>query len=281
MAAIGDGNSSNPTFAFAGHGCLSMKGHAAPPVPHGAAIYLAVVQFLFVTCWTIYVIFLPGLLEAAGLPRRYAIYILILDQLMFMVMDVVMGVAADRAGRVLGRIGPLILGVTALSCIAFLLIPYAAHVGAYAGAASLLLLLVWTATSSALRAPPWVLLSKYAAAPDVPWLNALMLTGLAIGGAIAPYLGVSLKNVDPRLPFAVASLTLLVTTAGLIRVERVLARHPAAPARPTPPAGRLVAGSMSFLLGCLVLALGFQIHFSLNSASQYLRWSMPEQLEYL
>lgn len=66
-----------------------MNGPAAPPIPRGAAIYLAVVQFLFVTCWTIYVIFLPGLLEAAGLPRRYAIYMLILDQLVFMVMDVV------------------------------------------------------------------------------------------------------------------------------------------------------------------------------------------------
>jgi hypothetical protein len=247
----------------------------------GVALYLALVQFIFVTCWTIYVIFLPGLLDAAGLPRRYAIYILMLDQLIFMVADVVMGMAADRAARVIGRVGPLILAATAFSCVAFLLIPHAAHWGAFAPAASLALLLIWTATSSALRAPPWVMLSKHAAAPQLPWINALMLTGLAVGGALAPYLGVVLKNVDPRLPFAISSLALLATTAGLIRAERLLSRQPPAPARPAPAPRPLVAGASPFLLGCLVLALGFQVHFSLNSAGQYLRFSGPERLEYL
>ena len=61
-----------------------MNGQSAPQVPAGVALYLAVVQFVFVTCWTIYVIFLPGLLETAGLPRHYAIYVLMLDQVVFM-----------------------------------------------------------------------------------------------------------------------------------------------------------------------------------------------------
>ncbi|HKA46266.1 MAG TPA: MFS transporter [Burkholderiales bacterium] len=262
---------------------MSMEINAAAParVPHGAALYLAVIQFAFVTCWTVYVIFLPGLLETAGLPQRIAIYILMLDQLIFMIMDVVMGMAADRAGRVLGRIGPLILGATAFSCVAFLLIPHAVRWGAYAPAGAVALLLVWAVTSSALRAPPWVLLSKYAAAPGVPWMNALLLTGLAIGGAIAPYLGVVLRNVDPRLPFAACSIALLATTAGLIGVERLLARGPGPPARPAPAPALLVAGTRPFLVGCLLLALGFQVHFSLNSASQYLQFSRPQGLEYL
>lgn len=207
-----------------------MPDAATPRAPYAAALYLAVVQFLFVTCWTLYVIFLPGLLDAAGLPRRYVPWILVFDQLTFMVMDVVTGVAADRAGRVLGRIGPLIVGLTAVSCIAFLLIPQAAGWGALAPAASLALILIWTLTSSALRAPPWVLLSRYAAAPAMPWMNALMLTGLAVGGAIAPYLGIALKNADPRLPFVVSSLALLATTAGLVWVERWLARQSPRPA---------------------------------------------------
>ena len=192
-------------------------------VPHSAALYLGIVQFLFVTCWTIYVVFLPGLLESAGLPRSYTIWILMLDQLVFMVMDTVMGVAADRAARVLGRIGPMILAATVVSCVAFLLIPHVMLAGAGGPALALAVILLWTATASALRAPPLVLFSKYAAAPTLPWMNALVLTGLAIGGAIAPYLGVALKNVDPRLPFAISSLTLLLATGGLIWVERVLA----------------------------------------------------------
>jgi len=249
--------------------------------PYAAALYLAVVQFLFVTCWTLYVIFLPGLLEAAGLPRRYAPWILIVDQLTFMVMDVVTGVAADRAGRALGCIGPLILGLTTVSCVAFLLIPHAAGLGAFSNAALLALILVWTVTSSALRAPPWVLLSRHAAAPGVPWINALMLTGLAVGAAIAPYLGITMKNLDPRLPFALSSLTLLATTAGLIWVERVLSRQPAKPVMPAAAPARLTAGAWTLVAGCLLLALGFQVHFSLNSAGQYLRLAGAERLPYL
>jgi MFS family permease len=248
--------------------------------PLRAAAYLALVQFLFVTCWTVYVIYLPALLESAGLPKSYTPWILIVDQLTFMVMDVVMGLAADRAARTLGRIGPLIVGLTALSCGAFLLIPHVAMAGATASWLMLALVLTWTITSSALRAPPWVLLDRHAASPSVPWLNGLMLTGLAVGGAVAPYLGIALKNLDPRVPFAVSSITLLAVTAGLVWVERALGQQ-RKPAAPAPASGGAIPGSWIFAAGCLLLALGFQVHFSLNSAGQYLRLAAAEQLPYL
>jgi MFS family permease len=158
--------------------------------PRGGA--LALVQFLFVTCWTVYVIYLPGLLESGGLPRRYAPWILVVDQLVFMAMDVATGTAADRTARMVGRLGPFIVGITAVSCVCFLLIPHAA--GAGAPVALLTMVLLWTASSSALRAPPWVLLSRHAAVPSVPWINALALTGVGLGAAAAPCLGARLQN---------------------------------------------------------------------------------------
>ncbi len=258
-----------------------MSEPSPPQLPRGAALYLAIVQFFFVSTWTVYVIYLPKLLTAAGLPSSYAIWILMLDQLVFMVMDVVMGVAADRAARVMGRLGMLIVTVTAVSCLAFLLLPHAPVLGAAAPAASLALIVVWTATSSALRAPPWVLLSKYAATPSLPWLNAIALCGLALASALAPYLGVTLKNIDPRLPFAISSLTLLATTAGLVWAERALARGRDAVERASSPRGQLASGLPLFLVASLALALGFQIHSALNSAPQYLRFAAPERLEYL
>src|SRR5207249_3328690 len=91
------------------------------------------------------------------------------------------------------------------------------------------LILIWSATSSVLRAPPWVLLSKYAALPSVPWLAALSLIGLSVANAIAPYLGVVLRSVDPRVPFALSSVSLFAITAGLLWVERALARQSAGP----------------------------------------------------
>ena len=247
-------------------------------VPAGIALYMAVVQFLFVTTWTLYVIFLPKLLETAGLPASYTLKILIIDQLIFMVMDIYVGVAADRAQRTLGKIGPLMIGMTLVSCVAFLLIPFFAHLGAVV---ALGLMLIWVVTSSALRAPPWVLLSKYAAAPSVPRLNTLLLCGLAAGGAVAPYLGITLKNVDPRLPFVLSSLTLLAATAGIVYVEKRLTLSPIAPPAVAPAPPELVGRTWPFLLGLLLLAAGFQIHFSINTAGQFLKFAKPADLEWL
>src|SRR5688500_5406400 len=134
---------------------------ASPSVPRGAAMYLAVVQFLFATTWTIYVIYLPTLLETVGIPRSTTIWILIADQLTFAVTDFFLGFAADRVGRVLGRIGPFILGLTAISCLAFLLMPHAAILGGAGSPLGGTLLLIavglWVVTASALRAPVWVM----------------------------------------------------------------------------------------------------------------------------
>ena len=257
---------------------------ATRAIPTGAALYMALVQFLFVTTWTTYVIYLPKLLAEAGLPPAWTPWILVFDQVVFMATDIWVGLGADRAQRTVGRLGPLIVGLTLVSCIAFLLLPHAARLGAAAPAAGLALILVWAATSSALRAPPWVLLGKHAWRPALPRLNALMLLGGAVGGAVAPYLGVTLKNLDPRLPFALSSLTLLAVTAGIVHVERRLARAAAAAAAPgaAPEKPRVMGGEHLFwMLGVLVLAAGFQVHASLNSAAEFLRFAKPADLEWL
>ena len=253
-------------------------------VPPGVALYMALVQFFFVTTWTIYVIFLPTLLKGAGISASWAPYILIVDQLVLMAMDIYVGVAADRAQKTLGRLGPWVMAMTAVSCVAFLLLPFAAceySLGAATPAIVLGLTLVWTATSSALRAPPWVLLSKYASQPSVPRMNTLMLLGLALGSAVAPYLGVTLKNIDPRWPFVLSSVSLLLATAGLIFVERYLKLSPLAPPTTTPEPADVAGRSWLFLVGALLLALGFQIHVSINASVQYLRFAKPDDLEWL
>src|SRR5262249_49354060 len=121
-----------------------------------------------------------------------------------------------RAG--LARFGGWILGVSTLSCVAFLAAPFA-------GASSALLLValvVWAVASSALRSPPWALLARYAAAPSLPWLSTLTLSLSALAAAFAPYLGVALRDIDPRVPFAFSALTLLATVGGLVFVEQRL-----------------------------------------------------------
>lgn len=235
-------------------------------------LVFALLQLFFTLTWTVYVIFLPQLVVQAGLPKSAVIWILLLDQLVFVFADWAMGAKADRAAKVVGRLGPLIGLVTLVSAIAFLLLPFAAPQGS-----PLLLLaltLVWTITSSALRAPPLVLIGKYAAAGAKPWLSASWLLGLGIAGALAPYLTIQLRDMDPRLPFALSAIAVAVAAWGMAWAERHLSAG--TPAATPPPAKPLPVAT--FLLVVVLVALGFQVHFALNSAPLYLRHATPAEL---
>jgi hypothetical protein len=192
--------------------------------------YLALLQLFFTLCWTVYVIYLPKLAAAASLAPRAVILLLMLDQAIFTVCDFATGIAADKVTRVLGRMGRWVAAATALSCAAFLVLPLVASLGA---PVLIGVTVVWTITSSALRAPPLMLLGKYAAKPAIPFLSCLAMLGYGIAGGLGPYLTVALRDVDPRLPFA---------------------------------------------LGMIVLALGYQMHFALDSAPLFLRFTKAAEL---
>lgn len=240
--------------------------------------YLALLQLFFTLCWTVYAIYLPKLAASAGIPASAVILILMLDQAVFTVCDFLTGIAADKVTRALGRIGPYVVAATALSCAAFLALPLVAAAGA---PALLALTLVWTITSSALRAPPLMLLGKYAAKPALPYLSSLAMLGYGIAGAVAPYLAVTLRNIDPRWPFALASLALVLTTLGMIAAERRLAAAPQPANDNAPPFGHLSRPAFIFALAMVVLALGYQIHFAIESGPLFLRFAQPADLEWL
>jgi hypothetical protein len=246
--------------------------------PTAVGVYLGAVQFLFALTWVVYVIYLPELAARAGIDRRWVLAILLLDQAIFAVSDWAVGVAADRVAGVLGRVARLAVAGTLVSCAGFLALPLVAPAGA---PLLLALIVVWAVTSSFLRAPPFVLLGRYAPVPSQPWLAGLALFGLGAAAALAPYLAVALKGVDPRLPFAAASVALAVATLGILWAERTLAvtperERPAGDAR-----DRRRAVLPGFLLAVALLAIGFQVHFAVNSAPLYLRAAKPEQLPWL
>ncbi len=242
-------------------------------------IYFGAVQFLFVTCWTVYVIFLPQLAAQAGIEKKWVIYILMADQAIFTLMDFAMGVAADRVQRVMGRLARLLVILTAVSCAAFLLLPLAAPAGS--PLLFLALIAIWAVTSSALRAPPMAILGKYVPAPTRPWVSTLTLLGMGIAGAGAPYLTVSLRGVDPRLPFALSAIALIVAVSAMLWAEKQLAGA-AAEATPEPAEKKPVgAGVVLFFGAVALLGMGFQAHFALNSAPLYLRFAKPAELDIL
>jgi len=242
--------------------------------------YLAVLQLFFALCWVVYVIYLPNLAAAAGIAPGAVILVLMLDQAIFTVCDFATGIAADKVTHVLGRLGIWVVAATALSCAAFLAMPALARSGA---PALLITIVVWTVTSSALRAPPLMLLGKYARKPAIPFLAALAMLGNGVAAALAPYLGVTLKSIDPRLPFALASIVLMLVTLGMIAAERRLAAAPKSPstAAPVRSFGSMTRPAIVFALAMIALALGYQMHFALQSAPLFLRFTQAPQLQWL
>ncbi len=234
----------------------------------GLGTYLGVVQFLFAATWIVYVIYLPQLVEQAGLPKHAVAWILMADQLVFVFADYACGVAADRAAKVAGRVGIAVLAATLVSCAAFLALPHVAPQGS--PVLFIALIAVWAVTSSALRAPPLSLVGRYAARPTQPVLLACTLLGLGIAHAFQPYLGLTLRGIDPRLPFALSSIALALVTLGMVVAERKLrsAGRQASDVE-TVAVEPVSEPTPLFALTALFAALAFQVHVFIDSVPLY------------
>jgi hypothetical protein len=250
---------------------------------NSTGVYLAVLQLVFTLGWTTYVIYLPKLCADVGIASTAVILILMMDQAVFTVTDTAMGIAADRIAPFVGKLGVFVGVLTAISCAAFVALPFVAGTGPGAQVWFIALILIWVVTSSALRAPPLTLLGKYAARPAIPFLSALTMLGYGLAGAVSPYLGVVLRNQDPRLPFVISGVVLLLTTLALSKVERDLAQAQAPPVAKqlATPAKSLGPVPMFFIASMVILSLGYQLHFSINSTPFFLRFAKPDELPWL
>lgn len=256
------------------------------PVPAGngkVGIYLALLQLFFTLGWTIYVVYLPQLAAKVGLPPGAVVIMLLIDQAVFTVTDTLMGIAADRMTPIAGRLSRVVILFTVVSCAAFVALPFVADLGPNAKIALIALTLVWVVTSSALRAPPLALLGKFAARPSIPMLSCLVMLGYGIAGAVSPYLGVVLRNHDPRIPFVISTVVLLLTALAMSWIERQLRDGKLRAPERAPIAMPKSWGTLAliFVVAMLVLALGYQLHFSVNSAQLFLRFAKQPDLQWL
>jgi hypothetical protein len=234
-------------------------------IPRAVGLYFAALQLIFALCWTSYSFYLPKLAAEVGLSAGAVALILMLDQAIFTVTDYCAGIAADKVSLLVGRLGHWVAAVTTISCMAFLALPFIAR--SDIGATALLIAMaIWAVTSGALRAPPLMLLGKYAARPAIPFLAGLAMLGLGVAGAVSPYLTMILSNRDPRLPFVIASVALLLTGLALAKIERTLAKDgPAAKERLQKTDDHAPAPIFMFGLATVILALGFQLYVFFDS----------------
>lgn len=238
--------------------------------------YFALLQLFFTLSWTVYVIFLPRLAMQVGISKQWIVWILLADQVIFLAVDWAMGVYADRAAKVVGKLGPQLALITLASALAFLALPFVAPLAS--PVLFLVLTAFWAASSSALRAPPLVMLGKYASVGDRRWVSSLWLFGTGAAGAVAPFLTVALREADPRLPFILSSVAVVAAAWALTWAETALSGVGRGAPAPE-PAVRIPIPA--FLLVAALAGLGYQVHFSLNAAPQFLKFAKPADLEYL
>ena len=254
-------------------------------------LVLALIQLLFTLTWTIYVVFLPQLAAATGIPKDKVIWILMLDQAIFMAIDFASGVNADKMVAATKRLAAPMMVVTGLSTAAFVLLP---HADTSAGLL-LTLTIVWAVTSSALRAPPMVMFARYVSAAAAPRFVFLSLLGIGVAGSLAPWLTAQLGGLSPTMPFLLAGVGLLGAVSAMAWCEQRLVSQStdkssvANDSDPTDASAHASGAARTSIshtartlfAAVLLLGLGFQIHAFLNSVPAYLRFAKPDDLVWL
>jgi MFS family permease len=235
---------------------------------------LASVQFFFTLGWTVYVIYLPELLKGAGIALTWLPWLLMADQLVFATMDIAFGMVADRVADGYRKLAHLLLWLTTVSAGAFLLLPMLAGVSP---GLLLAVLAIWVVSASVVRAPTMVLLAKRAKAAQQGLLVAWYAGGMALASALSPFLGLTLKGADPRLPFAISALSLLAAVFVLLRVS---GKQPAETESDAPPPLPFSA-YLPLLLVLGVATFAFQLHAFVNAGPLYLAHVGKESMPWL
>lgn len=239
---------------------------------------LAIAQFFMSLSWVAYAIFLPALAARVGLEKSAVIWLLLVNQIVFMVADLLAGMFSDRAAAMTQRWGSVLGLLTGVSALALLAIP--ALVGASGAVPALVVpALVWVACSAALRAPLFALVGKHAGSDTGATVRWLLL-GNGVALACAPYLASVLKGTAPLVSFAAIS-------AGLVLCALLVAHSVAdagTPSVATPDGGATAyPNGMALLAAVAAAALAIQVHNALNAAPLYARgvaaaelhWWMP------
>lgn len=222
-----------------------------PLQPRSVSATIAIIQGLLVLVWTLYALFLPPLAQAAGIGRGWVVWLLLADQVVFLLGDWAAGVYADRLANSLRSVGVWVTGAALLSGLLLVALPDIAALRS--PEIFVVSLLVWAAASSALRAPVFALLGRVGGVSRKSGVVNGALIGVSLAGAVGPLLTEVLRVVDPRVPLLAASLALVLATLPVLRME---AQSSAAR---MPVSRRVLASVIGLALATWLAALGVQL----------------------
>ncbi|PSN13403.1 MFS transporter [filamentous cyanobacterium CCT1] len=166
--------------------------------------------------WVIYNLYLVQLLTQLGFPRGLAVGLLVVENLLAMVIEPVVGTFSDRMQHQIGTRLPIIsLGVL-LTAGLFVVIPTVLVWGQGALRWGLPLLLVaWAMAMAVFRSPALSLLGRYAMGTQLPQAASILTLVGGVSGAMGPLAGRFILGLGPLVAFSLGSVVLLVATLAL------------------------------------------------------------------
>jgi len=215
---------------------LSESKQASAQVLWAKVVGLGLVQGAIALMWVIYNLYLVDLLTQVGLPRPLATALLVVENLLAMVMEPLMGSLSDRFQQQLGTRFPLISLGTILAAGAFIALPIGV-VGGWAAAGRWvlpLMLVLWALTMTIFRSPAMSLLGRYAFGTHLPQAASVLTLVGGVAGAMGPLASERILSWGPLTAFALGSVVLLVAafvlrvTAPEATAEETQAERPAA-----------------------------------------------------
>ena len=238
---------------------------------------LAAVQGAITICWVIYRLYLKDLLVEFNFPEEFAATVLVIDILLGMVCEPIMGSISDRTKQWLGTQFPIISIGAILSSVLFIAIPSIVIFGNFTGVMRWILpgvTITWAFAMTIFRSPAIALLGQYASVSELPKAaSALTLVGgLAI--AVAPTASGWLLGLGPALTFGLGAIVLLAAVGVLRAVHPPSSQSPIAPSPPVSSSmGMAIVSGIFIFATSLGVGFGFRFLFSTLAGAIALQFS--------
>ena len=189
---------------------------SSSPVLWGQVFSLAVVQGAIVLAWVIYNLYLVQLLTRLGFAQELATGLLVLENLLAMIVEPIMGNFSDRLQHQMGTRFPFIALGMILAAGCFLALPIVVVAGG-AGLRRLLplLLVAWALTMTTFRSPALSLLGRYAFRTQLPQAASILTLVGGLAGAAGPLANTFILSLGPLVAFSLGSGVLLLAAAVL------------------------------------------------------------------
>lgn len=178
---------------------------------------LATVQGAIALMWVIYNLYLVNLLTDMGFSAALATGLLVIENLLAMVMEPLMGSLSDRLQHQMGTRFPLISLGSILAAGCFIALPIVAVTDLKTALQQVfpLMTVAWALAMTVFRSPALSLLGRYAIGTKLPQAASILTLVGGLAGAMGPLAGQMILGWGAPVAFGIGSGVLLLAAAVL------------------------------------------------------------------